>query len=284
MLRRHPYPCTIALCALLPLAAASLRAQTPAATGAPAAQVVPPDYDVSTVKSNNTGSHSIRVSIDDGLLRADNAQVKMLMEMAFDIRQDQILNLPHWAEVNHYDITAKVVEMTKEQQKALNKEQRQAMMQKLLKERFHLEAHVEERTLPILELVVAKEGIKFQEFHKPAEDETPAEPGKPDPKRGGFMNMSNNSLSATGLPMDSLAKALSSMTHMPVTDKTGLTGLYSFTVKYQREEEGPQSGLRDDSLPTIYTALQEQLGLRLEKSKGPVKVLVVDRIEQPEEN
>jgi uncharacterized protein (TIGR03435 family) len=71
---------------------------------------------------------------------------------------------------------------------------------------------------------------------------------------------------------------------MPVVDKTCLKGIYNFHVKWQREEEGPSSGLHDQALPTIYAALPEQLGLKLVSDKGPVDVLVVGHIEQPSGN
>jgi uncharacterized protein (TIGR03435 family) len=250
--------------------AAQVPAAGPGAIAAPA-----PTYDVSTVKTNNTGSGSIRVSTTDDMMQATNVKVGQLLEIAFDIRQDQILNLPHWADVNHYDIMAKVVDMTPEQRKGLTREQRMATIQKLLKERFHVESHVETRTLPLLNLVVAKDGVKFDEWKKPAEGEK---------DNSGSMNVNNSDMVATGVPMRSFTMFLSGQTHMPVVDKTGLAGKYNLHLKFSREEEGPQSGLRDDTVPTIYSALTEQLGLKLESAKGPVEVLVIDKIEQPEEN
>ncbi|WP_160115090.1 TIGR03435 family protein [Bryocella elongata] len=276
---------TFLLLALGAAGSATATAQT--AAGGPAAAVASPDFDVSTVKTNNTGSGSIRISVHDDMLRADNVVVKMLLEQGFDIRQDQILGLPHWAEVNHYDITAKVVDMTPEQRKGLNKAERMAMMQKLLVERFGVKTHVETRILPRLDLVIAKDGMKLEEFKAPPPVEGGAdkpELEKFDPKRGGSMTGSNNELTGTGVEMAPLINFLSNQTHMPVADKTGLKGKYSFHLKWQREDEGAQSGLHDDSLPTIYSAITEQLGLKLESAKGPVQVLVVDHIDLPEEN
>jgi uncharacterized protein (TIGR03435 family) len=71
---------------------------------------------------------------------------------------------------------------------------------------------------------------------------------------------------------------------MPVVDKTDLKGTYNFDLKWQREQEGPGTGLHDQALPTIYAALPEQLGLKLESGKGPVDVLVVDQVERPTDN
>ena len=97
------------------------------------------------------------------------------------------------------------------------------------------------------------------------------------------MNSINSELTAIGVPMDRLTRFIATQTRTPVADKTGLKGIYSFHLKWQREEEGPASGLHDQALPTIYAALPEQLGLKLESGKGSVDVLVVDHIEQPSE-
>ena len=234
-----------------------------------------PDYDVATVKVNNTGSGSIRLSIRDDTLQATNIQLGPLLEAAFDIRRDQVVGLPHWAQVNHYDIIAKVVDMSPEQLKGLSGDQRRAMIQHLMEQRFHLQTHVETRTMPLLELSVTKEGIKFTEWQRPIEDHS---------QKKGSMSLNNEEMTAIGVPMETLVRFVSSTTHMPVVDKTGLNGTYNFHLKWQREEEGQASGLHDQALPTIYAALPEQLGLKLESGKGPVKVLVIDHIEQPSEN
>lgn len=234
-----------------------------------------PDFGVATVKVNDTGSGSTRISINDDLLQVTNVRLDSMLEIAFDIRRDQVVGLPHWAQVDHYDIVAKVVDMTPEQLRGLSDQQRRAMLQQLLAQRFHLKTHIESRTLPLLKLTVDKGGIKFTEWQKPAE-------GQADKK--GSMSVNNDVMTAIGVPMGNLVRFLASQTHMPVVDETGLKGNYNFNLKWQREEEGPASGLHDQSLPTIYAALPEQLGLKLESAKGPVDVLVVDHIEEPTEN
>ena len=248
-------------------------AQTPAETNA--ANSAGPNYDVSTVRVNNTGSSSSRLSIHDDLLQATNLQVEVLLEGAFDIRRDQIVGLPHWAQVERYDVAAKVVDMDAQQLRGLSQEQRRAMLQHLLVQWFHLQTHLETRTLPLLKLTVAKEGIKFTEWQKPADDQK---------NMKGSMNVNNEEMTATGVQMVSLVRFLSSLTRMPVVDETGLKGAYNLHLKWQREEEGQASGLHDQGLPTIYAALTAQLGLKLASGKGPVNVLIVDDIEQPSEN
>lgn len=267
--------CLLALASLAVCSDAWARVQ--AASSATNANSPAPEYDVATVKVNDTGSGSIRVSITDDLLQATNIPLATMLEVAFDIRPEQIVGLPHWAEVDHYDITAKVVDMNKQQLHGLSEDQRRVMIQHLLADRFHLQSHTEKRTLPLLELTVAKEGIKFAEWKKPADDQSPNQ-GK------GSMRVNNDEMSATGVTIDRLIRFLASQTRTPIVDKTGLKGTYNFQLKWQREEAGTDSGLHDQALPSIYAALPEQLGLKLESGKGPVDVLVVDHIEQPSEN
>lgn len=234
-----------------------------------------PEFDVSTVKVNNTGSGSSRLSIRDDTLLATNVPVIALLEAAYDIRRDEIVGMPRWGVEGRYDVVAKMVDFDPEMMKGLSSAEREAMLQHLLAQRFHLQAHVENRTLPLLNLVLTKDGIKFTEWQQP-----PA--GEPD--NAGHFSAHNDELTATGVGMQALARFLSGQTHMPVVDKTGLTGKYNIYLKWQRREEGQQSGLHDETLPDIYSALPEQLGLKLESGKGPVDVLVVDHIEQPVEN
>lgn len=234
-----------------------------------------PDYDVATVKVNNTGSTSSHLDISDDILRATNVQLETLLEFAFDIRRNQMVGLPHWAQVERYDLAAKVVDIDLQQFRELSDDQQRVMLQHLLEDRFHLQTHVETRTLPLLKLIVKKEGIKFTEWKKSTDDQDP---------RQGSMQVNNQEMTAIGVSMERLARFLSSQTHMPVVDETGLKGAFNVHLKWQREEEGQASGLHDQGLPTIYAALPEQLGLRLESGKGPVNVLVVDNIEQPVEN
>lgn len=268
---RQMVPCLLVVVLLFGRPIPWINAQTTSA--ASHANSAGPDYDVATVKVNNTGSNSIRLSVTDDLLRATNVQIGELLEAAYDIRRDQIEGLPHWAQVEHYDITAKVVDMDAQQLRGLSGEQRRTMIQHLLEQRFHLQTHIEERMLPLLELTVAKGGIKFAEWQKPAEGQA---------SQKGSFNVNNEDMTAIGVPMASLVRFLSSTTHMPVIDETGLKGDYNLHLKWQREE-GEASGLHDQGLPTIYAALPEQLGLKLESGKGPVNVLVVDNIEQPAE-
>jgi uncharacterized protein (TIGR03435 family) len=247
-----------------------------AAQAAVAAESRPmPEFDVSTVKPNDTGSGSIRVSMNDDILQATNVQIKMLMEEAYHVEQDDIFGLPHWAEVSHYDIVAKVVDADPQVLKDMTREQRALMVRHLIEGRFQLKTHTEVRMLPVLNLVVAKGGSRL----------TPSAPREDDAKGfGGSMHSNNGDMTARHISVADIVSFLTDQTHVTVIDKTGLSGRFDFEFKWQREDQGPQSGLREDLAPTLYTALQEQLGLKLESGKGPVTVLVVDHIAAPSEN
>jgi uncharacterized protein (TIGR03435 family) len=154
---------------LLAIACCGPAASTQASSAAGHASAAGPDYDVATVKVNNSGSGSIHINISDDILQATNVPLSTLLEIAFDIRRDQIVGLPHWAQVEHYDIAARVVDMDPRQVHSLSDDQERAMLQHLLDQRFHLQAHVEKRPLPLLELTATKGGAKFDEWKVPAD-------------------------------------------------------------------------------------------------------------------
>src|SRR5580698_7797638 len=174
---------------VLVAACCSLWSYAQTATAASHANASGPDYDVATVKVNDTGSGSVHINISDDILQATNVPLGTMLELAFDIRRDQIVGLPHWAQVDHYDIAAKVVDIDPQQLHHLSDDQQRIMLQHLLDQRFHLLAHIEKRNLPVLELVVAKGGIKFDEWKKPESNK-------------GSMNSVNYELTAVGVPMD----------------------------------------------------------------------------------
>ena len=245
-----------------------------------------PAYDVISVKVNNSASHSMMLNFTPDGMRASNLPVQFLLLDSFAINADQLINAPGWAKSISYDIEAKVAPEDVPALKTLNREQREAMILDLLKQRFQLAYHRETRTLPEYNLVIAKGGPKLEEFKQ-----TTDENGKP---RGGRMMMSGSSVTAEGMDIPGFARLLANRVGHPVVDKTGLTGKYSFKLNWANEphdgerpgglshDAGPDSASAPgDNGPSIFTALQEQLGLKLEAEKGPVDVIVIDHLEQP---
>ena len=188
----------------------------------------------------------------------------------------------------------------------LMNERRRLMVQALLADRFKLTLDRQTKDLPIYELVLGKGGPKFKETTLPPRDPTaappsgpPPAPGQGPPRRGVMMGFARGQLNMNGGSMDQLANALSERVGRTVVDKTGLTGEYDLTLQWTPDENdaltrseaaraggpGPSDGpASDPNGPTLFTALQEQLGLNLESSKGPVQTFTVTHIEKPSEN
>ena len=164
-------------------------------------------------------------------------------------------------------------------------EEMQLMVRSLLEDRFQLKAHFENRELPIYELVVAKNAPKI----KLAEDQNPVTPvttrqiAMPGP--GGIALTISN----TAITLSDFATLLQQYAGRPIVDKTSLRGLFDVKLQFSVDVGGPSVGTQlglppDPSGPSIFTAVQEQLGLRLERARGPVEVLVIDSVQKPTEN
>jgi len=174
------------------------------------------------------------------------------------------------------------------------------MLQVLLGNRFHLTLHRETRQLPVYELTIGKGGAKLQSSKEGSctpysvDSPPPASlPGGPRPSFCGFHTTPGDSLDGKGITMATLAATLSRTYVSPlgrnVIDHTGLTGAYDVNLKWAIDSLSAPAGpnttpLSDVTGPSIFTALQEQLGLKLESAKGPVEVLVIDHIERPSAN
>ena len=269
----------------IPAAAPFLAAQQPTAPIAPPAAAAPaklPTFDVISVKVNNSGSRNINMSTTPDGLRATNIPAQLILKQAFAfaLNDSLIFGTPAWAQTTRFDIDAKVSSADVDAFKALTNDQRRLMIVQILTDRFQLVSHPETRMLPEYALVIAKGGSKLQPS-KPATD--------PDHPQLSSMSVHDSQVTAQGIPMDPLIHFLSDRVGRPVEDKTGLTGTYDFTLQLGNEGHdspaaGPDPNSADSSAPSIFTAIQEQLGLKLDAEKGPVQVLVVDHMEMPAQN
>jgi len=240
-----------------------------ATTGAKA-----PAYDVISIKPSR-GWHRPRISPDS--LSVSATPLTLVYDAYGPMLPGQVEGWTALSTSTRFDIEAKMDEDTAEAlQKLPPKEQaaqRQLMLQSLLADRFNLKVHRETKVLPIYELVVAKGGSKMQESQAPQTN------------TNGI-----GRLTAKGMPTAYLARLLTMSVNRFVVDKTGLTGQYDFELKWTPDSWGPVaeefSWMLPESVsgPSIFTAVQEQLGLKLQPSKGPVDILVIDHIEQPSEN
>lgn len=214
--------------------------------------------------------------------------LKTLLSNAYDFREGLISGLPGWAGSARYDVNAKIVDPDLEALKKLTPEQRKAMLVPVLTGRFHVQVHRETKIRPEYELVIMKDGPKFKESPPAITDPDPAKPSA-GPTRGSFWT-SDNEITATAVPLSTLTHQLSTQLDHTVIDKTGLKGEYDLHLKWTPEQTaiaGPDNSGQanaNEAAPSIFTALQEQLGLKLQPIKGPVETLVVDHAETPTEN
>jgi len=256
------------------------------------------EYEVASIKPDKSGSgHVSMTGADDGFT-ATNFPLQRLVLMAFGIQPDRLLGLPNWVASENFDIEAKMESSVADAYNKLSTNDRplvrQQMIQALLVDRFKLAFHRESRELPVYSLVIAKNGSKLQESKIDA-----ANPGG----RSGLgqgMGVSQAgrggpvTVTAQQIPIANLAAELSRQLGRVVLDRTGLTGKYDFVLKWTPDDSQAPSGsmlngqpaptASDISGPVLFTAIQQQLGLKLESGKGPVEVIVIDHIERPSGN
>ncbi len=269
------------------------RTQSPASSGDA------PKFEVASIKQNKSGGPGMTLHIEPGgRFVANNITLQLLVQEAYGLKDSQISGGPAWINSENYDIEAKPDESSAMQISKLTAEQRKErlmlMVQALLADRCKLAFHHDTKELPIYSLVVAQGGPKLHETSPPP----PLSPGPPNPgSKGGVWMMGRGHLSVNGARLDMFADVLSRVLGRLVLDKTGLSGFYEFTLQWTPDDsensmfrsapggqEAPNSAPPETPGPSIYTALQEQLGLKLEAGKGPVQALVIDHIERPTEN
>lgn len=254
-----------------------------------------PAFEVVSIKPYKPdGASGMRLGVSmtpDGV-SIEGIPLRMLVRQAFGVSEDRVVNEPGWAESGRYDIEAKVDAGDEPALRKLNAQQRWAMILPVLEDRFGLKFHHETRNLEVYELVVAKGGLKMKEA-------APAEPdAKPAPRASIRTWAKGLSFECHGLSTSSLANMLSQQLGSTVADNTGLKGTYDFTLDWTPDlgqgqimgglETGPPpSGSpppAEENGPSLFTALQEQLGLKLEVHKESIDVIVIDHIEQPSPN
>jgi uncharacterized protein (TIGR03435 family) len=276
--------------ALLPPVAALAQTSAPpvSSSPAPAATDTQPVFEVAAIKENHSANGNSNSDTNQGRFKATNVSLKNLIQYdAYGIPGPRILDGPKWLDSAKFDIDAKTEDSVTEHLQGLDNKQRkaesQAMFQQLLADRFKLAVHWETRELPIYALVVLKNGSKLQPTKETGDGSGTSTNGN-----GSTVQFTAKNISIPELA-ESLTQELSQEVGRTILDKTGIEGKYDLTLKWATSlDSTPVSNAADgaspNSLPSIFTAIQEQLGLKLESSKGPVQVLVVDHAEMPSEN
>lgn len=264
----------------------------------------PAAFEVVSIKPNHEGTRGIMIGMmPGGRFQAKNITVRFLLQEAFGIKDSQLSDAPGWIDSEHYDIEAKPEE-SPDGDKRLSRDERETrlrqMLQGMLADRFKLAIHHETKELSEYALVVSKNGPKFHLTTAPEFDPSKGPPGPPTaggPMPGRGIRMGRGELTVIGVDLTRFADVLSRQIGTLVVDKTGLKGEYDFTLKWTPDEsqgqmfhgagEPPRDAAPpppDASGPSIFTAVQEQLGLKLESQKGPVDTIVIDHIERPSAN
>ena len=274
--------------------------QSRAQSQSPNVVATSPVYEVASIKPNKSGDNRSRIMFSPDGLSATGGTLQMLIMSAYEISPHQISGAPSWLDSERYDIEAKMDSSTADELRKMSEDERkvarQHMLQALLADRLKLTIHRESKELPVYALVVAKDGPKFQEA-KPGDTYSNGVKGPDGHAGAGMMFGGNGTLTGQGVPLVNLVRFLTRVLGRSVIDKTGLTSKYDFTLKWTEERqapmfkgtEGSQPGTGgisapESSGPSIFTAVQEQLGLKLESGKGPVDILIIDHVEKPSEN
>jgi uncharacterized protein (TIGR03435 family) len=274
-----------------------------------------PSFEVASLKPNKGCENAPRggnFSPSPGRLEMSCVNLLNLIQAAYGTFGDGVsinttpLHMeggPSWMRSEYYSLSAKADGPVRTEMLA------GPMLQKLLAERFDLQAHRETREMPVYTLTARKGGLKVQPLaegactpldltHPPA----PPKPGDPRPDLCTVMTIGRTAnggmwMEVRGATMTQFAQRLSGRVDRTVINKTGVAGMFNFHLEFARDPQmpgqqlppgpggdSPNSSLPADSGPNLFTALQEQLGLKLESAKGPVEVLVIDHVERPTEN
>ena len=247
-------------------------------------------YEVASIKENKSGSDKQGIFLPPSGLKATNVALRVLIRVAYGVQDNQISEEPKWVNSENYDVEAKmdssVADALRKLSEGQRKLERQRMLQALLADRFKLTLHRESKELPVYALVLGKRRLKLQKTNYESYPN-----GEPDY----VAILRRGSITAQALSMERLAGALSHLLGRKVVDKTGLKGTYHFTIQWTPDESEPfkeitENGVPgiapepDSSAPSVFTAVQEQLGLKLDSRKAPMDVLVIDHVERPSEN
>jgi uncharacterized protein (TIGR03435 family) len=239
-----------------------------------------PQFEVVTIKPTPPDTSNWRIEFNPGMMWIQNRTLRDIIEFAYDLKSDsQLLNAPEWVKSDHFDIRGKEdAELAKKVQEAQREPRRPLLRQlvrNMLEERFHLKVSRKSVEVSVYALVAGKGGTKAKPF----------DAGDGKHFRGLVGPLGN--IEARGASMQLLADRISDMPEgggRVVLDKTSLPGEFSWTLRWTPERLTNVAESNDESSPTLFTALQEQLGLKLESQKSAIEAVIIEHIERPTEN
>ena len=260
------------------LAAAAVSAQVVKSDGPK------PQFEVATVRPNGSGAANSSINVQPGgRLTATNQTLRNLIRNAFNRQPDQMVGGPDWIDSDRFDIVAKVSDADLDAKGMMPAPQFMLRVQSLLEDRFRMITHWETRELPVYALVIATPGKLGPKLRAHtggcdrARDAGPPAPGTPPMNCGTRTNMTPTAgkVSGSGITMQTFARNLAGGTGRNVVDKTALEGSYDLELEFTPDQSPDTTG------PSLFTAMQEQLGLKLDAQHAPVEVVVIDRLEKP---
>jgi len=235
-------------------------------------------FDVASVKVNNSNARGSGIPpIHQGQFTAQNVTLKELIVEAYQLQQFQLSGGPGWASAERFDINAKA--------SGAKRDQVLKMLQGLLTERFQLKLHHETKEMPVYAITVAKNGPKIH-----AIDGLDCDAAPQDRPCGGFRVFQRRRVEGFRASIPEFGNVLSILMTRIVQDNTGLKGRFDFKLDWTPDDlqskgnEDPSMAASEEGRASIFSAMQEQLGLKLESKRGPVEILVIDRVEKPTEN
>jgi len=254
------------------------------------ADAAAPAFDAVSIKPHDPNAQMTRIQVSPDRYSAQNVSLKSMITHAYSLKtEDQVLGLSGPVASARFDVEAKMDEETVAAFKKLSlqeaNEKRQLMLQAMLADRFKLKIHRESKELSMYALVIAKGGFKLK-YADPNDTYPNGMKGPDGVSHSGMMMMRGDSLTGQGITIAALASQLSRQVHRIVEDKTGLKGKYDLSLQWSPDEiaDTGKDVTGESAKPSLFTALQEQLGLKLEPAKGPVDTVVVDHVEMPSEN
>jgi uncharacterized protein (TIGR03435 family) len=237
-----------------------------------------PAFEVATIKPSDPARPGQIITLRGVEIITTNTTVHDLINLAYWLHPKQLTSRPAWTESEKYDLTGKP-----DAPGQPNVDQMKMMLQKLLADRFQLKFHFEKRDLPAYAIRIAKTGAKITR-------------SQDDPKGlpGWFFGRAASGMTMTfrNAPLSQVAAILQNSLDKPVVDQSGLSERYDFTVTFTPDPAqaallgGPPAPAADnpDAAPGLFAAFQQQLGLKLESTRAPVDVMIIDKVERPSEN
>ena len=233
-------------------------------------QAIPaPRFEVVSIKQSaatNTNK-TFRFTLDGGF-KAGNYSLKDLIRLGWDVRAFQIAGGPGWLNTDRYNVQTKS-DVRFDPLSADGEMRHREMVRSMLQDRFRLRVHQEKKEMSVYYLELAEGPLKLKRTGDAREPTT-------------HMRDTEGQMWAVKFDMELFARFLGEELEFPVIDKTGLTGVYDFELSWNPDEGKPRGEL--DSRPSIFTALKDQMGLKLKRDKGPVEMVVVDSAEKASEN